>query len=158
HPRIKSGGRLSLENALSAPYLVGDLDREPQFGPLLVLGEDIPLLGRGEAALWRKRELIEGYEFRGFIEPALDVVLFLERAGLGSNEAEHDDFVAPRQIAQRLEAAGAVGIIFQEIAVVVGARQQGFRHRLVAAGGNPGRTEIAATDMRRNRHVSRPLG
>ena len=144
--------------SLSSPDLVGDLDREPQLGPLLFLGEDVAFLGRGKAALRRQRELIQRREFGGLLQPALDVVLFLQLAGLGGDDADHHDLVALRQIAQRLEAAGAVGIIFQEIAVVIGAGQHGLGHRLVAAGRNPGRAEIAAADMRRDHHVGRPLG
>ncbi len=50
-----------------------------------------------------------------------------------------------------------VGIVLEEVAVVIAAAEQVLGHRLVAAGGNPGRAEIAAADMRRDRHV-RGLG
>src|SRR6202012_5534911 len=122
----------------STPDFVGDLDREPQFRPLLFLAQDVAFLGGGEAALRRQRELIEGGEFGGLFQTALDVVLFFQLAALGGDDANPHDLVADRQIAQRLEAARAVGIIFEEIAVVVGARQHGLGYRLVAAGRNPG--------------------
>src|SRR5262245_32403303 len=38
----------------SSPDLAGDFDDHAQFRPLLVLGQDIALLGRGEAALRRE--------------------------------------------------------------------------------------------------------
>src|SRR6267378_689130 len=144
--------------ALFAPYLFRDIDREPQLRPLLFLGEDVTLFGRGEAALRRNRELIQGHEFSCFFQPTLDVVLFLQFAGLRGDDANHHDLVALWQIPQRLEAAGAFGIIFEEIAVVVGAGQHGLRHRLITAGRNPGGAEIAAADMRGDGHVGRPLG
>ena len=43
----------------AAPDLLGDLDDHAQLGPLLVLGERVALLGRGEAALRREAELVE---------------------------------------------------------------------------------------------------
>src|ERR1700743_1339716 len=108
--RLKAGTTEKAHLALLPPHFVGDLDCEPQFGPLLVLGQDVALFGRGKAALRRQRELLERGEFRGLFQPALDIVFSLELAGLRGDDADHPDLVAPRRIAQRLEAAGAVGI------------------------------------------------
>jgi len=107
--------------------------------------------------LRRYRELVERREFARLFQPPLDVFLFFQLARFRGDDADHHDLVALRQIAQRLEAAGALGIIFEEIAVVIGAGQHGLRHRLVAAGRDPGGTEIAAADMRGDGHVGRPL-
>src|ERR1700722_1528766 len=96
--------------ALLAPPLVGDVDRELQLGPLLFLGEQIALFGGGEAALRGHRKLLQRHETGGLLQPALDVVLLLELAALRGDDADHHDLVALRQIAQRLEAAGALGI------------------------------------------------
>src|SRR5712691_2608370 len=137
----------------SSPHLVGEGDDHAQLRPLLVLGEDIAFLGRGEAALGREAELLERRELGRLLDPALDVVLLLERAALGGDEAEHHDLVALGQVAQRLEAAGALAVVFEEIAVVVAAPEQVLGDRLVAAGGNPGRAEIAAADMGGDGHV-----
>ncbi len=89
----------------------------------------------------------------GLLDALLDVGARLQPARLRRDEAEHDDLVALRQEAQRLETAGAVGVVFEEVAVVIALRQQAFRHRLVAAGRNEGRAEIAAADMRGDGHV-----
>ena len=62
---------------------------------------------------------VERGEFRRLVDAPLDVVLLLQRAALRGDEAEHDDLVALRQEPQRLEAAGALGIVFEEIAVVI---------------------------------------
>src|SRR5688572_444036 len=102
-----------------APHLVRQFHDHAQLRPLLLVGEDVAFLGRSEAALRRQRELLERRKFCRLVDPALDGVLVLERARLGGDEAEHDDLVALRQEAQRVEAAGAVGVVFQEIAIVV---------------------------------------
>src|SRR5439155_15298186 len=137
-------------HALLAPYLAGDLADHPQLRPLLLLGEDVALFGGGEAALRRQTELLERGEFAGFLDAALDVDLVLERSALRSDEAEHHDLVALGQPPQRLEAAGELGVVFEEIAVIIASAQQIFRDRFVTARRNPGRPEIAATDVGRD--------
>jgi hypothetical protein len=42
-------------------------------------------------------------------------------------------------MAQRLEAAGALGVVFQEITVHLDGVEQDFRDRLEAAGGREAR-------------------
>ena len=64
------------------PHLIRQLDDHPQLRPLLVLGDDIALLGRRKAALRGHRELFEWSELRGFVDAALDVVLLFKRAQL----------------------------------------------------------------------------
>src|SRR5258708_25875458 len=46
------------------PHIAGDLDAAGQLGPLLFLGQQIALLGAGEAALRRQAELLQGCELR----------------------------------------------------------------------------------------------
>src|SRR5688572_23015938 len=104
---------------LSAPDLFGDLDHLTHLRPLLLLGEDVAFLGRGEAALRAERELLERGVLRGLVDAALDQVFRLERAALRGDHADHDDLLALGQEAQRLETAGAVAVVFQEIAVEV---------------------------------------
>ena len=53
--------------------------------------------------------------------------LRFELAGLGGDEAEHD-LLALRHQAQRLEAAGALGVVFHEIAVHVDPVEQHLGH------------------------------
>src|SRR5713226_386416 len=73
----------------SPPHLLGHLDDARELRPLLVLGEDIAFLGRGEAALRGEAEPLEGNEPRGLVDAALERVLFLERSALRGDEAEH---------------------------------------------------------------------
>ena len=79
----------------------------------------------------------------------------LELRALGGDEAEHRD-LALGQEAQRLEAARALGVVFEEIAVDVDLVEQQFGDRLVAAFRDPGAGEIAAAEMHAHRHVGRP--
>src|SRR5262245_12378006 len=73
----------------SSPHLVGHLHDPPQLRPLLLLGEDIAFLGRGEAALRREAELVERDELRRLLDATLELVFRLEAAALGGDEAEH---------------------------------------------------------------------
>ena len=64
----------------SSPDLLRHLDDHAQLRPLLVLGQDIALLGGGEAALRRQAELLEGDEFRRLVDAALELVLGFQPA------------------------------------------------------------------------------
>src|SRR2546429_1170800 len=101
---------------LLSPHLLGDLDDHAQLLPLLLLGEHVAALGGGETALRRERELLEVDEFRRLVDAALDRVLAFELAGLRGDEAEHHG-LALRHEAQRLAAAGALGVVFPEVTV-----------------------------------------
>src|SRR5262249_1500662 len=79
----------SSSDRASSPHLIRHLDDPPQLRPLLVLGQDIAFLARGEAALRGKAELVEIDEFRRLVDAALERVLLLERPALGGDEAEH---------------------------------------------------------------------
>src|ERR1700722_14694055 len=146
---------LRRRNYPSAPHLAGDLDHHAQLRPLLLLGEHVALFGGSKAALRRETELIEGGEFGRLLDAALDVVLLFQLAGFCRDQPEHDNLVAFGQKAQRLKAAGARAVVFEEISVVVQLPEQNFGDRLVAAFGNPGRAEIAAADVRGDRDVGR---
>src|SRR5215475_10740288 len=116
------------------PHLVRQLNDHAKLRPLLVLGQNVSFFGRGEAALRRQAELIERDELRGFFDALLDIRARLEAARLRRYQAEHHDLVPLRQEPQRLKAAGAVGVVFEEVAVVVALAEKIFRHRLIAAG------------------------
>ena len=127
-----------------------------QLRPLLVLGQRIAFLGRGEAALRRKAELIERRELRRLVDAAQDRVAAFELSGLRGDEAEHDG-LALGQEAQRLEAAGALGVVLHEVAVHLDRVEQDLGDRLVAAARHEGGAEIAAAEMHRDRHVGRDI-
>src|SRR5262245_18498297 len=72
----------------SLPDLLRGIDDHPQLRPLLLLAQHVAFLGGGKAALWREAQLLERGVFGGLVEPALDVVLLLEGAVLGGDEAD----------------------------------------------------------------------
>src|SRR5262249_7398968 len=115
------------------PHLFGQIDDLPPLCPLLVLGEDVAFFRRRKAALRAQGNLLERRELHRLVDAALDVVLLLERAGLRRDQTEHHDLVAPGQEAQRLEAARTLGVVFEEIAVIVRAAEQDLGDRLIAA-------------------------
>ena len=65
-------------------------------------------------------------------------------------------FAALRDAAQRLEGAGAVAVVFEEIAVDVELAEQPLGNRLVAALGDERGAEISAAGMHGDRHAGGP--
>src|SRR3954467_8727142 len=92
------------------PYLSRQLYDHPQLRPLLLLGEHIALFGRGKAALRRKRELVDVDELRRLVDPPHEFIAALELAALAGYQSEHDG-LALRHEPQRLETAGALGVV-----------------------------------------------
>ena len=72
---------------------------------------------------------------------------------LRGDQAEHQLLLALGEIAQRLEAAGAVAVVLQEVAVEIGVAEQLLGDEFVAARGDEGGAEIAAAGMHGDRHV-----
>src|SRR3989442_11891150 len=103
--------------SLPSPYRGGDVHDHGELRPLLVLGQHVALLGGGEAALRAQGELVDIDVLGRLVDAAPDGVLALERAALRRDEAEHHDLLPLRQETQGLEAAGPVGVVFEEIAV-----------------------------------------
>src|SRR5712671_6039904 len=104
---------------LLPPNLFGDLDHFAHLRPLLLLGQHIAFFRAGETTLRTQRQLLKRGEFRRLIDPALDGVLALQGATLRRDDADHRDLLAFRQEPQRLEAAGALAVVLEEVAVVV---------------------------------------
>src|SRR5262249_59338903 len=111
--------------------------------PLLVFGQNIALLGGCETALRREAELIERRKLRRLLDAPLDIVLLFERAALRGDEAKHDALLALGQKSQRFEAAGALGVVFEKIAVEIDRAEKPLGDRLIAAFSHPGRPEVA---------------
>src|SRR5262245_22251148 len=138
--------------SLLSPHLVRHLHDHPQLRPLLVLGERVAFLARGEAALRREAELIEIDVLAWLLDAPLDPVVRFELACLRRHQPEHYG-LALAHAPQRLERAGAVGVVFHEIAVHLDAVEQDVGHRVVAAAAHEGRTVVTAAQMHGNRHV-----
>ena len=85
------------------------------------------------------------------------VVLVLELAGLGGDQAEHD-LLALGDEPQRLEAAGPLVVVLEEEAVHVELREEHLGHEVVATLGRPRRAEVAAAHVRGDPHPLRAAG
>src|SRR5262249_46510099 len=107
----------------SAPDFLGDLDRHAQLGPLFFLRQHVAFFAGGKAALRAQAQLVEVDEFCGFVDAPPDRIPRLELPGLGGDQPEHHGAVLRYQ-PQRLEAAGALGVVFHEIAVHLDAVEQ----------------------------------
>src|SRR6188508_2678839 len=115
-----------------SPHLFRQLNDHAQLGPLLVLAQQVAFLGGSKAALRREAELLERDVFGSLVDAPFEVVRVLQRAELGRDKAEHNLFVALGHEAQRLEAAGPLGVVFKKEAVVVDSEQR-FGDRFIAA-------------------------
>src|SRR5262245_16780928 len=138
--------RLRAAASSSAPNVFGDFDDPRKLRPLLVFRKEIALLRRREAALRREAQLLEIDLLRRRIDPALQLVLALERAALRRHETERDAFTF-RQRTQWLEAARALVVVFHEVAVDVDLVEEHFLDGLVTAGTHVRRLEVAAAKM-----------
>src|SRR5262249_59837806 len=99
------------------------------------------------------RERLDRRKARGDLDTALELVLALEFLCLGGDEAEHHH-LAFRQKAQRLEAARARGVVFEEIAVDLDLVEQDIGDRLLA-GFPPAPPRNVAADVTGIRAVRR---
>src|SRR4029077_18918989 len=119
----------------SAPDLAGNVNDHAELCPLLGFGENVALLGAGKAALRAEAELLDRCEPGGFIDPPLDIVLALQAAALGGDQAHHYAFVALGQEAQRFQATGAVGVILEKVPIISDTAEEQVGHGLIAALG-----------------------
>lgn len=69
-----------LYHTCSLPDGFCDLFDEAQFVPLLLLRQEVSLLGRGEAALRAEAELIERDVLRRLVDACDNILLLFERA------------------------------------------------------------------------------
>src|SRR6185295_2544726 len=124
-----------LEARALAPDLACHFDDALELAPLLILAQLVAVVRAREAALRRQAQVFQRHVARSLVDAPLQRFLRLERARLGGDEAEHD--VLPlRQPAQRLEAAGALAVVFHEEAVYVGREHTLEHFFLVAANAN----------------------
>src|SRR6185437_5842795 len=115
--------------AASAPDLFGRFNHKFQLRHLVGNAYIVAFNRAREAALRAEGELIERTIFRRLLDPALQRVFGLERRELGGDEAE-DDSLALRHETQRREIAGALVVIFEEIAVDIDLVEEHVGDRL----------------------------
>src|SRR5215211_7700471 len=136
----------------SPPDLSGGLDDQTEFGHLFLVAERVALNGRGEATLGRQTELLDGDVAAGLLDAALELVLVLELAALGGDQAEHDQLPLGDE-PQRLESARPLVVVLQEEAVDREAAEQRLGDEVVAALGGPGGAEVAPAHVGGDRHA-----
>ena len=133
-------------DARLAPDLARRLDDQLELGPLLVVAQRVALDGGGEAALPREAELLDVDVAAASSMRRLSVVLALELAALGRDQAE-DDELAGRHEAQRLEAARAGVVVLEEEAVDLEVVEERLGDVVVAALRHPRGLEVAAAQV-----------
>src|ERR1700689_4017736 len=133
---------------LSAPDLARGIDHELELAPLLVQGEQVARGDGSEAALSAEREIFEWDEMRGFVNAPAQVVRRFKLWKFRGDKPQHNAFAARHQ-PQRFEAAGALGIVFQQEVIHVECAKKFFGDGVVAALGVPAAATIAAADVDR---------
>src|SRR5215467_1002726 len=132
------------------PDVLGNLDDQFELGNFLLVAEHVALDRGGEAALRRQAQLVQRHELRRLVDPALDRVRVFQLAPLGGHQAEHDH-LAGRHEAQRLEAAGALVVVFEEEAVHGQFAEQRLGNEVVPARRGPRGAEVAPAQVRGDR-------
>src|SRR5215470_13314849 len=128
----------------AAPDSAGRLGHQGELRVLVGRRDEIALFGRGEPALRAQREPLERHERRGLANPPLELRPALQRSVLGRHEPEHDGPVVG-YVLQRLEAAGARVVVFQEEAREPGRAEDLGGDRVVADAAEELALIVAAT-------------
>src|SRR5262249_56936181 len=120
---------------LLTPDLFGQLNDHRQLCPLFTFGEDIAFFRGCETALRRQAELLQGYKFRRFVDPATEFVASFEPARFRSDKPQHDGFTLGHET-QRLGPTRAIAVRFHEVAEPIDRVEQRFLDRLLAPRRN----------------------
>ena len=92
----------------------GNLDAQCQLGPLLIFGDRVAFFGAGEAALRRQASCSSGRYFAASSIRRLSSSLVSSVAGLLVT-IPRTTILSLGHEAERLEPAGALGVVFHEI-------------------------------------------
>src|SRR5262249_39830826 len=125
----------------SVPHRARGLEDHLELAPLDVLAYRCRSHA-AEAALRAERKLLERQIAARLVDPAAQQILRLDLRALGGDEAEHRD-LALGDVAQRLEAAGAVAVVFEQQAVVIETAEQALGDRIIVALAVPLRCDLA---------------
>src|SRR4029077_10831420 len=102
----------------------------------LLLGEVVAVVGAGESALRADAEVLERHELGRLLDPPFQLILGLELRDLGAHQAEHH-LLPLGDVAQRLEAAGALGVELEEKPTSRELRKPGPGHNSLAPPSAP---------------------
>src|SRR5713101_9218841 len=115
------GNTLHLKNLSNpspgaAPNLRCHLDHSLQFVPLYLFRDRVSAECAREAALRAEAQILTRHVSRRRVDAALEHVFRFERRHFGAHQSEHDSLGrASREKTQRLEAARAFVVVFEEI-------------------------------------------
>src|SRR5439155_22999912 len=140
------GRRRSATPRLPAPDLASGLHEEVELPALVVPGDLVAGGDRGKAALRAQRETGERHVPRRLVDAPEQILLGLQPRDLGGDQPE-DHRLAPRDVAQRREAAGALAVVLQQEAVVGEVAEDLLGDPVVAALGEPATPVVAATHV-----------
>src|SRR6266850_720260 len=151
----KSLGIFSLpkRRGILTPDLSGDLDHQLQLAALVVLADAVADLAACETALRRDAEILERDVLRRGCDFSFQLVLALQPGGFCRNQPQHDP-LALRHETQRLEAAGAPGVVLEKEAVHLRLAEHRLGHRVVAALGHPHAGVVAAAGVQRDGEIA----
>ena len=93
----------------------------------------------------------------GLVDATLDLVGGLQLGGLRRDQPEHR-CLAGGEVAQRLEATGALAVELEEERIDVETAEDPLGDRFVAAAGHPPAAEVAAAHVRRHQQIVGPTG
>ena len=94
----------------------GDVDDEFELAPLILRGHRVTLLDAREPALRAELETLHRHVAARLLDAVQHVLAALHVGGLRADQAQHDVLVGG-DVSQRLEAAGALAVVFHEVAV-----------------------------------------
>ncbi len=104
----------------------------------------------------RDAKLVDVAIFRCFVELGPEPVDLFQLGRLGCDEAGQHPLLALGQQFQRLQPAGAVGVVFHEEDVDAGGKDR-FRRQVIGTLGRVGGPEIAPAHVHADRHVGRAV-
>src|SRR2546426_1638574 len=124
------------EGRLAAPDFARRLDHSPELRFLLREAQSAAARVAREAALRRERQVLQRKVQGGLVDAPPEEILRLQDRRLGRDQAQYH-LLVPRHEAQRLEAAGALGVVLEEEGVGFERAESTLGDALVAARGHP---------------------
>src|SRR2546422_7836627 len=146
----------SFERRILTPDLSRDLDHQLQLAALVILAQAVTHLAAREAALRREAQVLKRHVFGGSVDPTLQAVLVLQFSFLGGNQPQ-DYLFSSWHKPQRLEAAGAPGVVLEKEAVHLRLAEHRLGHRVVAPRGHPHAGVVAAAGVHRDGEIARAI-
>src|SRR5258708_39657042 len=131
---------MHFQNSLSraAPHLLRHFDHALQFAPLHRFRDRGSAECARDPALRAEAQIFQRHIFRRRLDSALERVFRFERWHLGAHQSEHDSLLRTLgEKTQRLEAARALVVVFQEVRIHGYPVEKDLGYRLLTPLGPP---------------------